>query len=205
MTFWWFLDDKIRNSFHTFQWITWFLCTTDYGALEIKSDRVQTSDACWRSARIPWTFFIYFLFFSILSFFRFLYYIFSSFFLNVVEAPLSFFSSKKSHMEFQLGRTDERTDGRTDTPSYRDAGTHLTISVNPPSEWRRLNRVFWRVPVASQTWDIRPRVVGIWSWPALADSLRSSPNPSGGSECFGASLCSSSSRLWIWEGKVHIH
>ena len=73
-----------------------------------KSDRVQTSDAFWRSASVlvpelsfKWHSFMF----------------------------LKLFCSKLAHFsEIQLvrdGRTDRRTDRRTDIPSYRDARTHL--------------------------------------------------------------------------------
>ena len=77
-----------------------------------KSDRVQTSDSFWRSARVL----VYELSFKWHSF----------------MFPMLFCSISAHFPEIQLvcdRQTDERTDGRTDrrtdTPSYRDARTHL--------------------------------------------------------------------------------
>ena len=84
-------------------------------------NRVQTTDAFWRSASV------------LVSELSFKWHSFMF---------LTLFCSKSAHFsEIQLvcdgrtdrrtdGRTDRRTDGRTDTPSYRDARTHLkSISI----------------------------------------------------------------------------
>ena len=78
---------------------------------ENKSNGVQISDAFWRSAllrvsELSWKWFS----FVLLMLFCF-----------ILVKTLHF-----TEIQFVSDRpTDERTDGRTDTPSYRDARTHL--------------------------------------------------------------------------------
>ena len=44
---------------------------------------------------------------------------------------MTFYTKKRLYLSFEnnTGRTDRPTDGRTDTPSYRDARTHLKTSA----------------------------------------------------------------------------
>ena len=73
-----------------------------------KSNRVRTTDAFWRSARV------------LVSELSFKWHSFMF--------PMLFFSNSACFSEIQLvcdGTTDEPTDRRTDTHFYRDARTHL--------------------------------------------------------------------------------